>query len=131
MKLYIVTKGHYSAYHIEAVFKSLRKAELYLAARKNKPGSDYNEIEEYETSDEKITDKNEVIGYIFRAIYDFRNKRWVLPEDPEDLDGVLQYEPDPETLTQNMIWIPENDPIKAQKILQDRITQLNAEIAGI
>ena len=62
MKLYIVTAGCYSDYHIEAVFTSLRKAELYIAIHSN---TDNIGINEYETADEKITDKNEVIGLPF------------------------------------------------------------------
>lgn len=122
MKVYIVTKGYYSDYHIEAVFTSLRKAELYVAVRKNNKYSDDHYIEEFDTADEKITDKNEKVGYLFRAMW-VPHKGWVVPEC---LDGKVQFEPNPEELTWNMVWISENDPTKARKILQDRIAQHNA-----
>lgn len=124
MKLYIVTAGCYSGYHIEAVFTSLRKAELYVAIH-----SDYDSIliAEYETADEKITDNHEVIGYLFRANWNPR-RGWIVPNY---LYGEAQFEPKSKKLKWYEIWLHENDPIKARKILQDRIAQHKAEIAGI
>ena len=124
MEIYIVTAGCYSDYHIEAVFTSRRKAELYVAAHCN---TDNIDIEEYETADEKITDKNEVIGYLFSAKLSY-SKRWVVPEY---LYGEARFEPKSKTLKWYEIWLRENDPIKARKILQDRIAQHKAEIAGL
>jgi len=49
MKVYIVTSGSYSDYHIEAVFSTKEKAEEYI---QNNCDDDVNEIEEYEM-DEK------------------------------------------------------------------------------
>lgn len=124
MKLYIVTAGCYSGYHIEAVFTSLRKAELYVAAHCN---TDNIDIEEYETADEKITDKHEVIGYLFRA-------NWIPHKGfsvPEYLYGEARFEPKSKTLKWYEIWLRENDPIKARKILQDRIALHKAGIVGI
>ena len=48
-KVYIVTSGDYSAYHIERVFQSKEKAEAYVRARNNLPG-----IETFEYSDDCI-----------------------------------------------------------------------------
>ena len=124
MKLYIVTAGCYSGYHIEAVFTSLRKAELYVAAHCN---TDNIDIEEYETADEKITDKHEVIGYLFRANWIPRKGFSV----PEYLCGEARFEPKSKTLKWYEIWLRENDPIKARKILQDRIALHKAGIVGI
>ena len=124
MKLYIVTAGCYSDYHIEAVFTSLRKAELYIAIHSN---TDNIGINEYETADEKITDKNEVIGYLFRANWIPRKGFSV----PEYLCGEARFEPKSKTLKWYEIWLRENDPIKARKILQDRIALHKAGIVGI
>lgn len=49
MKIYIVTKGDYSDYHIEAVFESKKKAELYV---KYHSSWDEPRIEEWDTDDE-------------------------------------------------------------------------------
>lgn len=48
-KVYIVTSGDYSDYHIERVFQSKEKAEAYVKARNNIP-----KIETYELSDDNI-----------------------------------------------------------------------------
>lgn len=53
MKVYIVTKAEYSDFSIEAVFTSLRKAELYVEGRKNNKYSNDFDIDEFETDDEK------------------------------------------------------------------------------
>lgn len=47
-KVFIVTSGSYSAYHIDAVFKDKEKAELYCRCHED------CEIEEYEFNDGKI-----------------------------------------------------------------------------
>lgn len=126
MKVYIVTKGCYSDYEIEAVFTSLRKAELYVAGCKNNKYSNDFDIEEYETADEKITDNHEVIGYLFRAKWN-PHEGWVVPNY---LCGELQFEPKSKKLKWYEIWLQENVPIIARKILQDRIAQHKAEIVG-
>ena len=60
-KVYIVTSGEYSAYHIERVFQSKEKAEIYAKAR-NKFAS----IETFELSDDCI-DKLTVTGKFLRG----------------------------------------------------------------
>lgn len=59
MKIYVVTEGEYSDYHICAVFDDKKKAELYCAVREEKDfldnkcyvfGDEYM-IEEYDTDD--------------------------------------------------------------------------------
>ena len=61
MKVYIVTRGSYSDYHIEAVFLSKEKAEYYV---KYNSGSYYDTpyIEEYDTEDENYDVSKE--GYV-------------------------------------------------------------------
>lgn len=62
MKIYVVTEGEYSDYHICAVFDNKKKAELYCAVREEKDfldnkyyvfGDEYM-IEEYDTDDVNI-----------------------------------------------------------------------------
>lgn len=52
MKIYIVTSGCYSDYHIEKVFTDKNKAEEYKEWL-----YDANDIEEYETEDDLIVNK--------------------------------------------------------------------------
>lgn len=51
MKVYIVTCGEYSDYHICAVFLKREEAEKYAAVRNNEPHCDDYYIETYESSD--------------------------------------------------------------------------------
>ena len=60
-KVYIVTSGDYSDYHIERVFQSKEKAEAYVRARNNLPG-----IETFEYSDDCIN-KLTVTGKFLRG----------------------------------------------------------------
>ncbi|MDD3238259.1 MAG: hypothetical protein PHV37_09210 [Candidatus Gastranaerophilales bacterium] len=68
-KVYIVTEGDYSDYHIEKVFSKKEDAELYVQLNK----SDYYsmEVEEYEIDNVKLPDEKDVIHYYFcsTAIY--------------------------------------------------------------
>lgn len=56
MKVYIVTEGTYSAYHICAVFTNKESAEEYIKWHFEEE-YDHPHIEEYETDSEKINDK--------------------------------------------------------------------------
>lgn len=60
MKVYIVTDGEYSDYHIEAVFDDRKKAELHAALH------NCNCVEEYDVNDCKIegNTKYYVVHYI-------------------------------------------------------------------
>lgn len=49
MTIYVVTRGEYSDYQIEAVFLERKKAEIFCAVH----GIDY-EIEEFETKDDAV-----------------------------------------------------------------------------
>lgn len=57
-KVYIVTSGEYSDYHIDAVFSTIEKAEEYVDAQ----GSDYR-VEEYPVDDAEVK-KNESIWLV-------------------------------------------------------------------
>lgn len=61
MKVYIVTQGEYSDYHIEEVFTDREKAEIFCATLNEKYYA-FPEIEEYET------DKVKIEGKIYRCI---------------------------------------------------------------
>ncbi len=56
MKIYIVTKGAYSDYHIVKVFENKEKAEMY--SKYNSSNGDGCTIEEYETDDKNLTIKD-------------------------------------------------------------------------
>ena len=57
MKIYVVTAGIYSDYHIEKVFTDRKKAEEYKLWLR-----DSNDIEEYDTSDDISIQKKYYVG---------------------------------------------------------------------
>ena len=46
-KVYVVTSGDYSDYHIEEIFKNKESAEMYCAIHNKSRENDFCEIEEY------------------------------------------------------------------------------------
>jgi ketol-acid reductoisomerase len=59
MKIYIVTSGSYSDYHIDEVFTNLEQAQLYCATRNTAKYADYD-IEEYDTDTCKLESQKPV-----------------------------------------------------------------------
>ena len=60
MKVYAVTSGCYSDYHIDEVFLTKEKAELYIATRTENGLNTYDDdyyIEEFDTYDDNIEGK--------------------------------------------------------------------------
>lgn len=71
MKIYVVTSGIYSSYHIEAIFSTRKEAELYVAAHEATSDDDYysmdSYIEEYEMDNNKVI-TNKHVYYHYRYI---------------------------------------------------------------
>lgn len=65
MKIYIVTSGCYSDYHIDAVFLEKEQAEYYCASY----ASDEANIEEYDTDDHAVECKKSVYKH-WEATFD-------------------------------------------------------------
>jgi len=129
-KVYLLTAGDYSDYHVEAVFSEKRGAELFAATKND--SDDYCEyrIEEYELDPAKfdgivktqylytINARGNLQGpFVFteeglakKIIHD---REWGL----YDLD--------------DFIILPEQDDKKAKKIAQDRIARKKANEQGI
>ena len=56
-KVYIVTEGEYSYYHIEKVFSTREKAELYIAAHQTSGYSNDYQIEEFDIDEDILEGK--------------------------------------------------------------------------
>jgi len=69
MKVYVVTQGEYSDYHIEKVFADRNKAEEYCEmfneAKKDSTWASLMEIEEYETADDTLETFKGGLKYIY------------------------------------------------------------------
>ena len=90
MKVYIVTQGYYSDYHIEAVFSKRSQAELYIAVHNNNDDdSKYGEyyIEPYLVDDCKIEVDNQKIYYH----YEYNIKSHTIINKSIDLRAISDY----------------------------------------
>lgn len=69
MKVYVVTQGEYSAYHIERVFADRSKAEEYCEMfnkpEKGRTWASLMEIEEYDTADNTLETFKGGLKYIY------------------------------------------------------------------
>lgn len=135
MKVYIVTSGCYSDYTIEAVFLQKAEAELYIATKTAELSSpwqwaEYNEIEEYDTGDGKITTApNRKTGHFY----------WIdVTWSQIAVEHQIMFEDDARKKSQLLhekgsvcVWLPKKNEAKAKKILQDRMAELKAGEEGI
>lgn len=101
MKIYIVTSGEYSSYHIDGVFLDREKAEYYCAVHKYNDCYGYSEsmmVEEYDAEDDNIqaTPINEI--KYFKIVFD--NKGNVLDYNTSPLSFI-------EVPSKSILW--END----------------------
>lgn len=146
MKVYVVTSGEYSDYHVDGVFLSEDKAVAFCAnnnhACLDESWLDPFNIEEYETMDENIESTNEDIVYRYfvcgmhlkRAycdepviIYDRDIEQDMEKNKRRDTDGGRREFP----RSQQYVYLNRPDRETAIKIVQDRYAQWKAERAGI
>lgn len=131
MKVYIVTRGQYSDYYVDAVFLSRQEAALYIATHRNDDKYClFNEIDECETQDGNIhANADNPVGYIYSGYYLYGNKftrrhKFVVAKE-YDIDFKNT------KLGEMQVWLPEPDYDKAKKILTDRYMEEQAELHGL
>ena len=130
MKVYIVTEGCYSDYHIEAVFLDKQKAESYIV------GWDGYHIEEFETADDTVKDIGDVLyKYVFekyrsrRGEFSLRDKMIIWKDDymkdvAKNLEKGTYY-------AGMCVYLDEDNEEKACKIVNDRWAKKLAEERGV
>lgn len=129
MKVYVITSGCYSDYHINRVFIDRDKAELYCAMVNKDFNHEAVEIEEYETSDDDIEGKLDK-HYMFR-ITDGQ-------EEPTECECIYRLSPKNKNQVyidyrriKAIVFLTRNDPELAFKIAQDMIAKYKAELNGL
>lgn len=142
MKLYVVTAGRYSDYHIVGAFESEEKAKLYVEL--NDP-TNYYSVGYYceETLDDRLMDINDRRKLYSVDIYPDTGK--MIVEEDRDYDHLA---PDPKytEFHEHQVWdwknnsqcvtvhsivvLADNDD-QALKIAQDKYAEYKAEKAGI
>jgi len=139
MKVYVITQGSYSDYHIVGVKLTREEAERVVALANDEDCYDYAEIEEYDTDDIKI-DTSETIKDKYWNEYDYKtleetqmqHARTALKSE----NKVTFYN----LLTNNIVHgkiriiatFPHGTPReKAHKIMRDRAAKFKAEREGL
>lgn len=138
MKVYVVTEGCYSDYHIEAVFDSYGKAVAYVEAKARRY-SDY-QIETYDTESAQVTKERK-----WFAVH-MEGGEWTAVEVEEHANGCytdtysntfskkesIRYVDDkPFRINEYDIDVVARDKEHALKIAQDKFTRYKANKAGI
>ena len=138
MKVYVITEGEYSDYHIEKVFLDKAKAEEFCALQ-NRKGNSYNgswDIEEYETSDAYINSTG-IVRYLYTYWID---KSHAIPKTLTPSVYVVGYDKEPTVRDGNPNYsdfiritftLQSRDEEKARKILFDTYAKYKANREGI
>ena len=145
-KIYIVTAGEYSDYGIVEVFENEQKAVMFAKAYNN---GDYiygnAQIEVYETHDDCVDTGKDKIEHLFlypinqvgvfneyfiahRTIFkDFFEKWYVKVEGNKITINIDKFR----NGTFVFCVLDKEDNTKAEKILQDKIAEVKAEMFGV
>lgn len=122
MKVYVITKGEYSDYHICAVAIDKEKAEEIR--KKYSDSWETAEIEEYDTAEtEMILYKN-----LYRCFYDKRTKSITVSESSFDFPPSFEIN---ENTFQLSTEVCADDKAHAFKIASDKFAKYLAEKQGL
>lgn len=143
MKVYIVTEGSYSDYHICAVFLSEEEAKIYCAAMHDADADDEGFcIEEHDTDEDRVeAAPGTKVHYDVRVNLsedDTASKNLII--DDSDIDTYPTLKPyTPFAFVKLSPWhdgcyravLETNDEDKIKKIFYDWLAQKKAEEAGL
>lgn len=124
MKVYVITKGEYSDYHICGVALDETRAEM-LAKRFSNEWSNA-EVEEYDTEDYK-----EIIRYsnTYYCVYDIETKSFVRIDSSDFIDVSCQVY---EMMNGNLgVYVYADNETQALKFANDKISKYKAEQLGL
>lgn len=143
MKLYVVTAGYYSDYHIVGIFESEEKAKLYVETNDNDYFDENMSYREYDTLDDRIMDINDTRKLYSVEIYVHPNTGEIVVNKirsnrliPGFEDGEFQeYRRWDKRLDRSVvvhgIHVLADCKEQALKIAQDKYTEYKAQKAGI
>lgn len=136
MKVYVITSGKYSEYHIDAVALDMDEAESKCATLNSKRNDDFCTIEEYDTNEMQIDFKNEQkirfemeVSYKDGHIYWFDDTGYLTFEDINTIKTLRFQKGNRINIVATLPRGTEAD--KAKKIMLDRIAEFKAERAKI
>lgn len=136
MKVYLITSGKYSDYHVDAVSLNEQEADRICATlNNNRPLDMFCEVEEYDTDDIKVITQEE-IKTRFRMCVECKDgeERWfdemgIVSENFNDISVKRYGGSDKIEITATLPRETTED--KARKIMLDRIAEFKAQRANI
>ena len=136
MKVYVITQGSYSDYHIVGVKLTREEAEKVVALANDEDSYEYAEIEEYDTDDIKINTNEEIkdkywkeYDYHTLEARDYKGRRTVYKDENKISQDrtIMGYRKIQVTAT-----FPHGTPTeKVEKIMRDQAAKFKAEIEGL
>lgn len=136
MKVYLITSGEYSDYHVDAVSLNEQEADRICATlNNNRPLDMFCEVEEYDTDDIKVITQEE-IKTRFRMCVEYKDgeERWfnemgIVSENLNNISVKRYAGSDKIEITATLPRGTTED--KARKIMLDRIAEFKAQRANI
>lgn len=136
MKVYLITSGKYSDYHVDAVSLNEQEADRICATlNNNRPLDMFCEVEEYDTDGIKVITQEEIkTRFRMRVEYKDGEERWfnemgIVSENLNDISVKRYGGSDKIEITATLPRGTTED--KARKIMLDRIAEFKAQRANI
>lgn len=136
-KVYIVTEGEYSDYHIEAVFSTRENAEKFIAARDTAYYLGDYEIEELDLDETQVETEDKIV-YVYAVFHYGRhnnicveNRFWIFKSKLGEFKRKWEKDKTWHGGWEQIVVLDEPNEEKARKIYADRIAKKKAEEGGL
>ena len=114
-KVYVVTEGSYSDYHIVAIFSDKNNADIHAALISSNRVRDRAEVEEWDVDDVEIDTRQKIIRYA--TVY-YRQGKIICVDFSNGIDGMIEFDQPIRINDDRSNWvnIRTDDIDKAKKI---------------
>lgn len=121
-KVYVVTEGSYSDYHIVAIFSDKNNADIHAALLSSTPGRDGGEVEEWDVDNVEIDTRQKIIRYA--TVYYCRDKVTCVTIS-NGIDGLIKFDQPIRINNDYSSWVnvKTDDIDKAKKIFYDKYAE--------
>ena len=121
-KVYVVTEGSYSDYHIVAIFSDKNNADIHAALISSTRGRDGAEVEEWDVDNVKIDTCQKIIRYA--TVYYCQGKITGV-NFSNGIDGMIEFDQPMKINDNYTAWVNvrTDDIDKAKKIFYDKYAE--------
>lgn len=121
-KVYVVTEGSYSDYHIVAIFSDENNADIYAALLNSTPRRDGAEVAEWDIDDVEIDTRQKIIHY---ATVFYCQGEVTCINISNGIDGLIKFDQPIRINYEYTAWINvrTDDIDKAKKIFYDKYAE--------